>query len=390
MRKICVVTNGRADYSHLKTLLEELKKRSDVQVTVVPTGMHLLSSYGHTIDDIVKDGFDIGYRVFMEVDGRVLSTMTKSTGLGIIEFSSYFENFRPDIVVVQGDRFEAFAATAAASMMNIHVAHVGGGEVTGTIDEHLRHAMTKLSHFHFPCDEDSKKRIIAMGERPEHVFNTGGPASDLLLRTPTCTFPELKKRLDPYVKKKEWLRDLDEDFFLVIHHPVTTEFEAVHAEIEGLLNGLKRFPNKVMLLCPNIDAGAEKIVKLLKEFERYEDNKVGILSHVPVEDFVNVMRHSRIMIGNSSSGVREACYFGTPVVNVGNRQEGRRISENVLSVPGTEAGVAGAIEKHLQKPRAYKQEYMYGGGDAGKQISDILATIELGSPQKRLVSDIKY
>jgi UDP-hydrolysing UDP-N-acetyl-D-glucosamine 2-epimerase len=390
MRKICVVTNGRADYSHLKTMLYALNERTDVEVEVVVTGMHLLSAYGNTIDDVIRDGFKIGYRVFMEVDGRVPSTMTKSTGLGIIEFSSYFENYRPDIVVVQGDRFEAFAATVAASMMNIHVAHVGGGEVTGTIDEHLRHAMTKFSHFHFPCDEDSKKRIIALGERPEHVFNTGGPASDLLLSTPEYTFKELKEHLDPLVKKKEWLRDLDEDFFLVIHHPVTTEFQGVEAEIKGLLNALKQFPNKVMLLWPNIDAGAEKIVKLLKEYERYEDSKVGVLTHFPVADFVNVMRHARVMIGNSSSGVREACYFGTPVVNVGNRQEGRRINANVLSVAGTEEAIVGAIKTHLSKPRKYPLAFPYGEGDAGKKISDILATIELGSPQKRLVSDIKY
>lgn len=369
-------------------MLQALKERNDIELSVVVTGMHLLSTYGHTIDDIERDGFPISYRVFMEVDGRLLSTMTKSTGLGIIEFSSYFENFKPDIVVVHGDRFEAYAAATAASMMNIHVAHVGGGEVTGTIDEHLRHAITKLSHFHFPSDEGSEKRIVSMGERKEHVSNTGCPSVDILLDTPPLSFAELKVALEPEVKKKEWLHDLTPDFFVVTHHPVTTEFHTVEEEMDALLGALKKFPNKIMLLWPNIDAGAEKIVKMIKSFERQEDGKVGVLSHIPFELFINIMRHARMMIGNSSAGVREACYFGLPVVNVGNRQEGRLRTKNVIDVPGETNAIVAAIERHLGRTERFTNEHPYGDGGAGKKIADILATIELGSPQKRLVSNV--
>jgi UDP-hydrolysing UDP-N-acetyl-D-glucosamine 2-epimerase len=370
----------------MKTMLQALKERSDVELSVVVTGMHLLSAYGHTIDDIERDGFPISYRVFMEVDGRLLSTMTKSTGLGIIEFSSYFENFKPDIVVVHGDRFEAYAAATAASMMNIHVAHVGGGEVTGTIDEHLRHAITKLSHFHFPSDEESKTRIVSMGERKEHVSNTGCPSVDILLGTPEMTFEELKQALEPEVKKKEWLHGLTEDFFVVTHHPVTTEFHMVEDEIRALLEALQKFPQKIMLLWPNIDAGAEKIVKMIKVFERENDERVGVLSHMPFELFINIMRHARMMIGNSSAGVREACYFGLPVINVGNRQEGRLRTKNVIDVPGDAKEIENAIRTHLARKERFSPEHPYGDGGAGKRIADILATIPLGSSQKRLVT----
>ena len=383
-RKICVVTNGRADYSHMKTMLQALKERPDVELIVIATGMHLLSTYGNTIQDIERDGFTVGHRVFMEVDGRVLSTMTKSVGLGIIEFSSYFENFRPDIVVVHGDRFEAYAAATAASMMNFHVAHVGGGEVTGTIDEHLRHAITKLSHLHFPSDEGSRNRIVAMGERADRVFNTGCPSVDILLSTPEMSFLELKAALAPEVKKTEWLEALDEDFIVVTHHPVTTEFEGVEEEIRALLDALKETPHKIMLLWPNIDAGAEKIVKLLKQFERAADGRVAVFDHFPFETFINVMRHARMMVGNSSAGVREAAYFGLPVVNVGNRQEGRLRTKNVMDVPGDAAQIAAAISTQANRAERFEIEYPYGEGDAGKKIADLLATIPLGSPQKRL------
>ena len=386
-RKICVVTNGRADYSHMKTMIAALHERPDVELAIVATGMHLLSAYGNTIEDIERDGFTVHHRVFMEVDGRVLSTMTKSVGLGIIEFSSYFENFRPDVVVVHGDRFEAFAAASAASMMNIHVAHVGGGEVTGTIDEHLRHAISKLSHIHFPSDAESAKRIECMGERADRVFNTGCPSVDILLSTPPVSFAELKETLRPEVKKKEWLDSLDEDFLVVTHHPVTTEFEQVEDEMRAVLDALSAVDNKIMLLWPNIDAGAEKIVRMVKEFERKEDGRVGVLSHFPFEAFINVMRHARAMVGNSSAGVREACYFGLPVVNVGNRQAGRLRTKNVVDVPGEAAAITKALKSQMAHGR-YDIEYPYGNGQAGEKIAELLGTIELGSPQKRLAYDL--
>jgi len=286
-----------------------------------------------------------------------------------LPFSSFFENQRPDLVVVHGDRFEAFAAATAASMMNIHVAHIQGGEITGTIDEHLRHAITKLSHFHFPSDEISKKRICELGERTDHVFNTGCPSVDILLSTPEYSFEELKKSLDPKVKKKEWLQNLDKDFFLLIQHPVTTEYEQSSKEMLETLHAIQNFPNKVLVLWPNVDAGAEQIVEEIKEFERKSDGRLGIIDNLPIEVFINVMRHTRVMIGNSSSGVREACYFGTPVVNIGTRQQGRLRTENVIDASYDKNAIKKAIKTHLKNKKRFTPTYPYGEGNSGKKIA---------------------
>lgn len=386
MRKICVITNTRADYARLKTVLGALRDRNDVELSLCVAGSHLLSHYGRTIDDIKKDGFNVAYRIYTEVDGHIPSTMTKSTGLAIIEFSSFFENNRPDLVVVHGDRFEAFAAATAASMMNIHVAHLQGGEITGTIDEHLRHAITKLSHFHFASDEIAKKRICNLGEDPNNVFNVGCPSVDVLLSAPKYSFEEFKNALDRKVKKKEWLKNLDQDFFLFIQHPVTTEYEQSAQEISETLVALESFPNKVLALWPNIDAGSEEIVKKMKEFEREHNEQIAIMDNLPQDIFINAMRHARVMIGNSSSGVRETCYFGTPTVNIGTRQQGRLVTPNVINVPEERGEIKKAIFAQLSGKRHFDPVYPYGEGNSGKSIGDILATIPLGSPQKHLFS----
>lgn len=381
-RKICVVTNTRADYSRLKTLLRALQKDIGADLPLCVAGSHMLSNYGRTIQEIEKDGFEIAYRLYTEVDGHVPTTMTKSTGLAIIEFSSFFENSKPDIVVVHGDRFEAFAAAAAASMMNIHVAHVQGGEVTGTIDEHLRHAITKLSHFHFASDALSAERIIKLGEKKEHVFNVGCPSVDVLLSAPEMSFEELKKAMEPYIKKKKWLENLKEDFILFAQHPVTTDFDRASEEVEAALAALTDVPNNILALWPNIDAGAESIAQSLKTFEREHDDRVAIVNNFTFDIFINLMRHAKVMVGNSSAGVREACYFGTPVVNIGSRQEGRLRTKNVIDATGDK--VKDALATQLSKEEKYDVEYPYGKGGSGEKIAEILTTIELGSSQKRL------
>lgn len=387
-RKICVITNTRADYSRLRTVLFALRERDDVELSICVAGSHLLSAYGNTIDEIRRDGFDVAYRIYTEVEGRVLSTMTKSTGLAIIEFSSYLENQRPDMVVVHGDRFEALAAAIAASMMNIHVAHIQGGEITGTIDEHIRHAITKLSHFHFASDEPSAQRIRGLGEDPEQVFSPGCPSTDVLLSAPSYTFDELKAALDPKIKKREWLENLTPDFVLLIHHPVTTEYDTSNQEIEAIAEALRDVEFPILALWPNIDAGSEQIVQAIKKFERDIDGRFAVINTLPMETFVNALRHARLLIGNSSAGVREACYFGTPVVNVGTRQQGRVRTSNVRDVPGDVGAIREALQEQLKRKERYAPEYPYGRGNSGAKIAEKLATIPLGSPQKRLRSDI--
>lgn len=383
MRKICVVTNSRADYSRLKTLLEALKKRKDIDLQLFVIGPHLLSSYGSTVKEIERDGFSITYQMHTEIEGRVPVTMAKSTGAALTELANAFYNFKPDIVVVHGDRYETLAAAIAASFMNITVAHIQGGEVTGTIDEHIRHAVTKLSHLHFPSTEQAAKRIIAMGEVAENVYVTGCPASDVLLRTAALSFAELKKKILPMVRKEEWKKTFNKDFFLFVYHPVTTEFESLEKQLARTLAALKKFPNGLMVLWPNIDAGSEKLVHALKQFERDEGARVGFFDNFPLDLYANIIRHARVLVGNSSSGIREACYFGTPVVNIGSRQDGRERTRNIIDVGDDTQQIVRAIKAQLKHGK-HEPEYRYGDGSAGKRIGDIVATTRLESVQKRI------
>lgn len=383
MRKVCVITNSRADYSRLKTVLSSLNERKDVDLQLFVVGTHLLSHYGMTVKEIIKDGFNVSYEMYTEVNGSVPATMAKSVGTTIIELSSAFKNFSPDIVVVHGDRYEALAAAITASMMNIPVAHIQGGEVTGTIDEHVRHAITKLAHFHFPSSEDAKERIIRLGEKPENVFNVGCPASDLLLSEKEISFEELKKQVFKITKKEDWKNNFDENFFLVVYHPVTTEFNKIETEVENIFQALTEFDNSIVMLWPNIDAGSEKIVEVIKRFEKIESLKIGVFDNFPINTFVNLMRYAKVMIGNSSSGVREACYFGTPVVNIGTRQQGRERSKNVIDVGCDKDDITEAIREQLKHGR-YDISYLYGGGTAGKKIADILTSVNVDDTQKRI------
>lgn len=383
MRKICVVTNSRADYSRLKTLLKSLKSRKDIEVQLFVIGPHLLTSYGMTIDEIERDGFKVAYKMHTEVDGRVPVTMAKSTGAAVTELANAFYNFKPDIVVVHGDRYETLAAATAASLMNIAVAHIQGGEVSGTIDEHIRHAVTKLSHLHFPSTASAGKRIIAMGEVPEKVFVTGCPASDILISTPPITFDKLKKKILALVTKKEWKKTFSKDFLLFVYHPVTTEYDSLEKQFTKILAALRQFPQCLMVLWPNIDAGSERLVQALKKFEREEGARVGIFHNFPLETYAQILNHTRVLIGNSSSGIREACYFGTPVVNIGSRQDGRERSSNVVDVGNDTKAIVAAIKEQLKHGK-YKPNYLYGDGHSGASIAEILATVEIGNVQKRI------
>ncbi len=383
MRKICVVTNNRADYSRLKSLLKELDSRPDVELMLFVVGSHMLSLYGKTVDEIEKDGFKVAYRMYTEVDGRVPVTMAKSAALAIAELSTAFYNFKPDMVVVHGDRFEAMAAAMAASFMNIFVAHIQGGEVTGTIDEHIRHAITKLSHLHFPSTEDAKDRIIKMGERKDMVFNFGCPSVDLLMEIPAVPFDELKKEIFRYAKKEDWKNNFNENFFMVVQHPVTTEFSHAKERMKSLLDALADFSHSILMLWPNIDAGSEAIVLEIKKFEKEKNGRIGLFPHFPFDTFVSIMRHAKVVIGNSSAGIREACYFGMPVVNIGTRQEGRQRPGNVIDVDYDAEQIKLAINKHLQMGKC-EPEFIYGKGNAGKNIAEVLATIDISQIQKKI------
>ncbi|MEK7555186.1 MAG: UDP-N-acetylglucosamine 2-epimerase [Patescibacteria group bacterium] len=384
-RRICVVTTNRADYMKLRSVLRVLQKDPAVDLVTIVAGSHLLRNYDNTIEFIRKDGFSVDYTAYIEIDGRVPVTMAKSTGLSVNEFATAFHNLKPDIVLIHGDRYEALAAAIAASLMNIFTAHIEGGEVSGTIDEHIRHAITKLSHLHFVTTKDARGIVIQLGEHPRMVRRVGCPGIDTLLATQRLPLHAIEKRVNErYIKWGSKL-SLRKGFILCVQHPVTTEFSAAAAQTSHTLYALKKMKLPVVMLWPNIDAGADYISQTIRLFQgKPEHDFIHVFRNFPPELFLNLLRHASVLVGNSSAGIREASYFGTPVVDIGTRQKGRKRGRNVVSVAHDRTAIARAIQQQLTHGK-YPAEYLYGRGGAGRKIADILKTVRISSIQKQMV-----
>ncbi|MBI2024359.1 UDP-N-acetylglucosamine 2-epimerase (hydrolyzing), partial [Candidatus Giovannonibacteria bacterium] len=318
-RKICAITANRADFSRIETILEAVKNHPDLELQLVVLGSHLLEKTGYTVQEIIKRGFIPDHMIQMELEGGNPVSMTKSVGLAMVELATALDHLKPNIVIAPVDRFESLAMGIAPALMNIHVAHIQGGEVTGTIDESIRHALTKMSHLHFVATEQSRDRVIKMGEPETNVYNVGCPGTDLLLRVPPLTRKETLERLNSGVVKGNKKFDPSKPYFLMVQHPVTTEFGNSGDQIMETMEALKNIGEQVVVLWPNIDAGSDDISKILR---RYTDHEIDhftalALKHIPHDLFTNTLRNAMCLVGNSSTGMREACYFGTPVVNIG-------------------------------------------------------------------------
>ncbi len=382
-RKICIVTANRAEYSRVKTIIDAILKHPDLDLKLVVTGSHLLEKYGNTMSEIEEGGVVASRRMYMELDGNNLCSMTKSVGIAIADLATYFDNEKMDAVIVMGDRYEAFAVAIAASVMNIPTAHVQGGEVTGTIDESIRHAITKLSHIHFPATEKSRERVIKMGENPDFVFEVGCPGADLLLAAPEYSRQETIEKLNSKHVRDRAPLNPSEHFILAIQHPVTTEFNNNFDQTQEMILALKKIKGfQKLIIWPNIDAGSGEMVRAIRRFQNDPETKnVFFLKHVFHDIFVNLLRHADCLIGNSSSGIRESCYFGTPTVNIGTRQQGRERGQNVIDASYDGEAIYQAI-LHQMAHGKYEPEFIYGNGQAGKKIADILAKADLSKIQK--------
>lgn len=383
MRKVCVITGNRAEYSRVKSVMWAVQDHPELALQVVVTGAHLLRRYGESVKEIERDGFQIDARVHLIIEGENPATMAKSTGLGIIEIATWLENLRPDVVVAPTDRFETLSTAVAAVLMNLPVAHIQGGEVSGSIDESIRHAITKLAHCHFPATEKSRERIIRMGEDPSTVFNVGCPATDLVVRVAPGTQTELFQH--PEVRpKEERVLDPEAPTLLVVQHPVTTEYGSGFQQIQETLAALKALGMQVVMFWPNVDAGSQDIVVGIRRFLLHERmERLFLYRHFSNEVFVRLMQHAVCMVGNSSAGIRETCYLGTPVVNIGTRQQDRERGHNVIDVPYDRQAIQRAIEAQVAHGK-YAADPVYGDGTAGRQIADILARVDLKRIQKKL------
>lgn len=386
-RKVAIVTGHACDYVRLKSVLEEVGKHPALDYVLVVVGSHLLDRYGSTINHIKADGFRIDKTIYTVVEGETPTTMAKSSGLGIIELATYFEDIKPDVVLILGEHFEVFSAAVAAALMNIPLAHARGGEVTGTIDESLRHAITKLAHIHFPATEESRRRLVKLGERPESIFLVGCPSVDSLLGVPQKSKKELffSEELDPKVKPVgQKPLDPEQPFLLFIQHPVTTEFDDSYHQIQESLAAIKELDMQTIMMWPNADAGSDLIVKGIRQFQlKNQLPKLYAYKRLRGETFINLMRQADCFITNSSSGPSEACYFGTPVVNVGTRQNGRERGKNLVDAGYGKDEIVAAARRQLAHGK-YEPEHLYGEPPVAKKMAEILATVDLTKIQKRL------
>jgi UDP-hydrolysing UDP-N-acetyl-D-glucosamine 2-epimerase len=379
-RKVCVVITARPSYSRIKTALKAIQDHPDLELQLVVAASALLDRYGTASRYIENDGFNITSRVFMVLEGENPTSMAKTTGIGVMELATVFYNIQPDVVVTVADRFETMATAIAAAYMNIPLAHVQGGEVTGNIDEKVRHAVTKLSDLHFVASQKAADRVIRMGENPEKVFVTGCPSIDLakeMLENPELDF-------DPFQKYSGVGADIDlsNGYVVVMQHPVTTEYGQARKHVEETLFAVKDLGIPAYWFWPNVDAGADGTsggIRAFREIQKPEH--IHFFKNMEPIDFLKLIYNSKALIGNSSVGVRESCYLGIPVVNIGSRQSGRDRGKNVVDVAYNREDIREAIYRQISNGR-YPKDTIYGDGLAGENIADLLSKTELTYDKK--------
>lgn len=374
-RKICVVITARPSYARVKTALQAIKDHPKLELQLVLAGSALLDRYGSAVKVIEKDGFEVTEKIYNILEGETPTTMAKTTGIAIMELATTFANLKPDIVVTIADRFETIATSIAASYQNIPLAHIQGGEVTGNIDEKVRHANTKLADIHLVASEDARQRVLKMGEEDSMVINTGCPSIDIareVLEKPELDF-------DPLIKYGGVGGEINwrDGYLVVMQHPVTTEFEKSREHITATLEAIYELNIPTFWFWPNVDAGSDGTSKGIRVFrEKYKFSHIHFFKNMEPQDFLRLIKNSKCLIGNSSVGIRESAFLGIPVVNIGTRQNRRQRAKSVIDCGYEKQEIKDAIEKHLSNGH-YESEFIYGDGNAGKKIADTLATCEL-------------
>jgi len=380
-RKVCVVVTARPSYSRIKTALKAIAAHPDLELQLVVAASVVLDRHGNEERTIEEDGFHIDARVYMVLEGENLTSMAKTTGLGLLELATVFDNLKPDVVVTVADRYETLATAAAATYMNRPLAHVQGGEVTGSIDEKVRHAVTKLADLHFVSTRKAAERVCRMGEEHRAIFVTGCPSIDLadeILSSPELGFDPIEKYGGVGAEI-----DLSTGYLVVMQHPVTTEYAQAREHVTHTLAVVRDYGLPTLWFWPNVDAGSDGTSSGIRTFRETEKpGNIRFFKNMAPTDFLRLLYNARCLIGNSSVGIRECSYLGVPVVNIGSRQSGRDRGGNVVDVDYSRQEIASAIDHHLSNGR-YPCDRVYGDGKAGQRIADCLASVEL-TIEKRL------
>ena len=384
LKKICVVIFSRANYGSIKSLLKEISKDKSFDLTIVAGGSAILSKFGGVAQIIKKDGFKVSQEIFFVVEGETPETMVKSTAIAMMELSSFLKKNKPDLIFTVGDRYETMATVLASVYMNIPIAHTMGGEISGTIDESIRHAVTKFSHLHFPASKQAAQFIIKMGENKKNVFRVGCPRMDIIKQNlkSSVNKDELQKKIfDEGVGEKFNL--YKEDFIVVMQHPVTTEYSKAGKQIRNTLEATSKLRLKKIFFWPNVDAGSEQISSQIRTWrESKKDKNFFFIKNLETKYFYNLLKLSKCLVGNSSAGIRDAGFLGLPVVNIGTRQKGREHGINVIHSSNNSDEILRKINIAIKKK--CKKNFTYGDGNSAKKIVKILKKIKKIDIQKKL------
>ncbi len=380
IKKICIVVNSRANYARIKTLLYKIKKSKKLKLQLILGASGALSRFGDLEKIILKDGFKITKKIYSIVEGENLETMAKSTGLGIIEMSSIFSEIKPNFVMVIADRFENMSIAIASSYMNIPCIHTQGGEVTGSIDESIRHAITKLSHIHFPSTVKAYKNVIKMGENPKNVYLTGCPSLDI------AKFAIKQNSKINFNKKYFGIGcqiDFNKPYIVVLYHPVTTEYSLKNKNIKIIIETISKINLQTVWLWPNIDAGANQISKTLRTYrEANKINNIRFFKNFEPHDYLMLLKNCKCLVGNSSSAIREGSFLGIPSVNIGNRQSSREHGKNLITVKDAKEEIYKAINIQLSKKK-YKSEKIFGDGNSAEKMIKVIEKLDVNFDVKK-------
>lgn len=377
-RKILYVTGTRADYGLMKSVLENISRHPLLELEIAATGMHLMKEFGYTINEVESDGYKV-HRINVTYEKDDKESMAIFIGKFIQKFAEKIRDIKPDIILVLGDRGEMLGAAIVGAYLSIPVAHIHGGEITSTVDEFTRHAITKLSHIHFTATKKSAERIIKMGENPDRVFITGAPGLDSILNQNFHSKEEICNALGLNAK---------EPILIVVQHPETLYADISDKHIRETLEAVKALGKQTVVIYPNADAGGRKMIKVIQEYVKFPF--IHVIKSLEHNNYLSLMKNADVLIGNSSSGIIEAPSFGLPVVNIGTRQEGRERAENVIGVSHNKDEIINAIKKALYdevfKDKVKKCKNPYGDGKAGERIAEILSKIEINNKllQKKL------
>lgn len=366
MKKILIVSGTRADYGIYKPVAENLLQ-DNWDVSFVVSGMHLSHKYGFTKELILADGFRISGEVQSLFLENNKGNMARSVALEINGFTNIFEQTSPDFVLLLGDRGEMLAAAIACLYLGIKTAHIHGGEVSGTVDESIRHAITKIASVHFAATEKSKERLIKMGEDSWRVFPVGAPRIDTILNNRLPSFRDIKEKYHLKFEKKKYV--------LQVFHPVVTELENIEKQILALINSMEQQSQPIISILPNSDAGSEIIRKM---YQKYLKTDIIYITNLEPEEYLTILKECKFMIGNSSSGIIEAASFKIPVINLGTRQNGREQSKNIINANLNENEIETALNK-IQDPQFIKSlknvKNIYGDGNSSRRITKTLNQI---------------